>query len=71
MRVHRNTTHGLRHDWLRLEDKSGAVQISLLAHRNEIHLDVTVNGKTAFDYVTPSQLAEALLKLATDPHEKP
>lgn len=69
MKVARNTTHNLRHDWLRLEAESGKVQMSLLAHRNEIHVDVTLDGKTAVDYLTPRQLAAILLNACTDPHE--
>lgn len=69
MKVARNTTHGLRHDWLRLEAERGKVQISLLACRTEICVDISVDGKTAVDYLTPRQLAAILLNACTDPHE--
>lgn len=69
MKVSRNTTHGLRHDWLKYTDKS--VSVSLMAHRNEIVVEVTVDGQTATDYFTPRQLAAILLAEATDSHEKP
>lgn len=59
-----------RHDWLNLTDEKGKIVVSALACRHEICIDVTVDGVTAFDYVTPRQLANALLKLANDPHEK-
>lgn len=71
MKVARNTSHVLRHDWLKLTDENGAVQISLMVHRNEIHLVATIDGKTVYEYVTPRQLALALMKLDTDPNKKP
>lgn len=69
MKVARNTTHNLRHGWLKLEADRGNVKISLLACRTEICVDVEVDGKTAVDYLTPRQLAAILLNACTDPHE--
>lgn len=69
MKVARNTSHNLRHDWLRFTDKN--VSVSLLACRHEIHVEVTIGGKTTIDYLTPLQLANAIMVATTDPHEKP
>lgn len=71
MKVARNTAHCQRLDWLKLTDEEGAVKISLRAHRNEIHLVATIDDKTVYEYVTPRQLALALMKLDTDPNKKP
>lgn len=70
MKVARNTTHNLRHDWLRFTDKG--VNVSLLAHRQEIHVEVTVDGVTSVDYFTPRQLATIILREALQrPDAKP
>lgn len=68
MKVAKNTAHNLRHDWLRYSDKN--VSVSLLAHRNEIHVEVTIDGQTAVDYFTPRQLATIILRECTDTHQK-
>lgn len=61
MKVARNTTHNLRHDWLSYEAESGKLEVSLLALRNEICVDVTIDGKRYTDYFSPRQLAAVLV----------
>ena len=71
MKVARNTTHNLRHDWLRFDAEKGKVHVSLLACRSEIAVEVEIDGVVAVDYFTPRQLATILMREAADPHEKP
>jgi len=61
MKVARNTSHPLRHDWLNATDEKGRVQVSLLAHRNEVHVNVTLDGKEYYDYLTLREVAELLM----------
>lgn len=49
-----------RHDWLSLEAERGTVQVSLLAHRNEIIVDVTIDGQRHEAWVSPRELASFL-----------
>lgn len=63
MKVARNTTHNLRHDWLKLSDERGAIEISLSTHRNEIMVSVSVDGKESEGWVSARRLAELLLEL--------
>ncbi len=60
MNVARNTTHGLRHDRISLTDERGKLAISLLTCRNEIYIDVTLNGQRHEGYVSARRLAEIL-----------
>lgn len=71
MKVARNTSHGLRHDWLCFNAEGSKIHVSLMAHRNEIEVDVTIDGKTASARFSPRQLAALLINATTDPHEQP
>lgn len=70
MKVARNTTHNLRHDWLMFLAEKDTISVSLLAFRNEIAVEVQIDGVKAVDYFSPRQLAQAILSASTDPHEK-
>ncbi len=71
MKVARNQSHNLRHDWLKLEDEKGRVKLSLLAHRSEICVEVEIDGRVAYDWLAPRQVAEAIISKMTESHEKP
>jgi len=60
MRVARNTTHGLRHDWLSVAANKNVAEVSLLALRSEICVDVTIGGQRFEAYWVPEKLAAVL-----------
>lgn len=62
MKVARNTTHNLRHDWLSVAANRRVAEVSLLALRTEICVDVTINGKREEAYWAPEKLAAVLAK---------
>ena len=60
MKVARNNSHGLRHNWLNITANKGVASVSLLACRTEIYVDVTIGGERHETYWTPEKLAEVL-----------
>jgi hypothetical protein len=69
MKVARNTTHGLRHDRIKYTSESGAISLSISANRNGLDIEVTVDGITDIDTVSPRWLAAVLInKIGNDPH---
>ena len=61
MKVHRSNIRP-RLEWFNASDEQGKVGVSLLAHRNEIILDVTLDGERHEVWLTLREVAEALLK---------
>lgn len=60
MKVARNYSHNLRHDWLSISDERGKVVVSIMANRSELYVDVTIDGNREDDYLKPRELAEIL-----------
>ena len=56
--------------WLNVDDEGGKIRVSLLAHRNEICVDVTIDGMESSDYMTARKVAELLMKGLVDSREK-
>ena len=61
MKVARNTTHGLRHDCLKVSDEKGSVEIRLTAYRNEIQIYVRIDGQEFEADQSVRRLAEVLI----------
>lgn len=60
MHIAKNTTHNLRHHWLNVAANKNAASVSLLAHRTEICVDVTIGTTRHMAYWKPEQLAAVL-----------